>query len=84
MEKLSQQLAYGMHDYKCATAWQKAMGEALFDTVLAKLRKSGIPKGPLVGSLIFCFHLTCNSLAVGGRYYGHSDRYPIAIGHAVA
>jgi hypothetical protein len=35
------------------------MGEALFDIVLAELRKSGIPKGPLVGSLIFLF------LAVG-------------------
>ena len=52
-EKLSQQLAYGMQAHQCATAWQKAMGEALFDTVLAKLRKSGIPKGPLVGSLTF-------------------------------
>jgi len=51
--KNPQQLAYGLHDHKCATAWLKAMGEALFDIVLAELRKSGIPKGPLVGSLIF-------------------------------
>jgi hypothetical protein len=35
-------------------ARQKAMGEALFEMVLAELvAQSGIPKGPLIGSLIF-------------------------------
>jgi hypothetical protein len=39
-------LACGMQWEQCATAWQKAMGEALFGKVLAELRKSGIRRAP--------------------------------------
>jgi hypothetical protein len=38
-------LACGMQQGECATAWQKAMGEALFETVLAELRNQG-SEGP--------------------------------------
>jgi hypothetical protein len=44
--------------YKRATAWQKAMGEALFGNCSCQAAAIRDPRGPLIGSLIFSFDRT--------------------------
>ena len=46
-------LAYHMPCVVCASARQKAMGEALLESVLAEFAQIRDSRGPLIGSLVF-------------------------------
>jgi hypothetical protein len=59
-KEIPRRMACGMQQVGCATAWQKAMGEALFETVLAELRNQGSEGPPHRIPDLFLPELACS------------------------